>query len=350
MVLSTRASLRAEWRLPFSERKHDGGLFIVRVAHGEAPQAGVAGKAAGCRLTLLRAQVPCVQLAHVGVFVHMFVVVATMVKAAFGVANACALRRPELYDKMLEFALSKSHPNERFFLRIQAANIKSGLMELRKVRTNMISGARSTQPKQLSHLGMMSASVFVNTRSGFVGVGIQGCDGERIALRCCRLPAWLTAVANQIVLTETDALSVAPPNTAGEDTPRSAPTPRALPPTDAATTGPPPTARRLLRAQASCPSSDLATTATCDSPAKPVESPDKTPMPGQTSSSAAGSKDDAPPPAPKESKFWDRRFCRGAKINERGQTILCDNMEEPKRHTVLQCHCSGFVASSFGPV
>jgi hypothetical protein len=125
------------------------------------------------------------------------------------------------------------------------------------------------------------------------------------------LPSWLTNITNRIVLTEQP-----PPESASAASERMKPLSQGKP------VEPPGAPRKLLRAQASCPSSDLGSAGATDL-GSPFSSPEKggiraTNVPSTASSSQKPSK-----------MFWDRRFNRGALVNDKGATVLCHEMEDP---------------------
>ena len=48
----------------------------------------------------------------------------------------------QMFDTIVQQSLSNSHAGDKFWIRIQAAHLKTGLMELRRVRKNTVSGTR----------------------------------------------------------------------------------------------------------------------------------------------------------------------------------------------------------------
>lgn len=54
----------------------------------------------------------------------------------------CLHASRQQWDRSLGGRLSQTHTEQHFWLRLEAASIKSGLMELRKVRANCVSGSR----------------------------------------------------------------------------------------------------------------------------------------------------------------------------------------------------------------
>lgn len=134
-----------------------------------------------------------------------------------------------------------------------------------------------------------------------------------------RLPAWLTNITKRIVLAE----NTPPPPPSHPPGSASAPSEpqHTKPPSQGKPAEPPDVPRKLLRAQVSCPSSDLASAGAPDL-GSPFSSPEK-------GGSGATS---VPSPATSSQKpsnmFWDRRFNRGALVNDKGATILCHEMED----------------------